>query len=98
MSPVLIPLMMLIQGSAGAPDANDAIDQKSREFEVCFAKRDAACIVDRYFVPDSLGPTASPPGGSQPVVGRTALINMYEHLFKDVSSIQLETVSVDTSG
>ena len=84
---------------AGAmPAVSRAIAVRSREFEARFAAGDAAGLVRGYFVPDELMPMASPPGGQPPVKGHAGLIEMFTGQVRDVKTIRLETLHVDTGG
>lgn len=93
----LLCLFQTTQRSLARPSAGDverAIDARERAFEACFAKRDAACIVNGFYVSDANMPIASPSGGHPPVRGRAALIKMFEQSFHDVRSIRLERLQV----
>jgi ketosteroid isomerase-like protein len=92
-------LTPLSSAAASQPDpVKAAIAQRSRVFESCFARADAECLVDNYFVADGFKPSASPPGGYPPIVGRSELISMYRSLFKQVAAIRLETIAISSSG
>jgi ketosteroid isomerase-like protein len=84
-------------GDRETRSVTSAIRGRSRAFEAAFAAGDAEGLVDGYFVSDSEGPVASPPG-TKPVRGRAAIVDMFKRQFVDAAAIRLETLSVDVSG
>jgi|ERR1700691_3561835 len=74
------------------------IAAKERAFEACIDRRDAACAVNGFYVSDTDGPIASPPGGTSPVRGRQALTQMFGHALDDLQSVRLEQVEVIVRG
>jgi ketosteroid isomerase-like protein len=79
-------------------DIERAIAAHSRAFEAQFAAKDAAGLVESYYVPDVLDPAASGPGGQRPITGKRALTAMFETQMRDFSAIRLETVRVEAVG
>lgn len=75
-----------------------SIAEKSRIFEEAYNGRDARRLVEEYFAPDEDAPTAYPPGGSRPVTGRAALIELFTVMIPGAPKIRLETLEVVTSG
>jgi hypothetical protein len=75
-----------------------AIDQRERALEACFAKHDAACLVNGFYVSDAQQPVASPPGGQPPVRGRAGLIKMFEGAMRDAQAVRLEHVQIIVEG
>jgi ketosteroid isomerase-like protein len=68
-----------------------AIAARSRAFEQAYAAGDAAALVAAYFVDDALAPMACPPGGQAPVIGRAALVAMFNDMFAAMPHIRLQT-------
>jgi ketosteroid isomerase-like protein len=75
-----------------------SIDKRERSLEACFAKHDATCLVNGYYVSDAQEPIASPPGGQPPVRGRAALIKMFEGMMQDAQAVKLEHVLIIVDG
>src|SRR4029453_7671692 len=75
---------------APSREARRAIEARSRTFEQCYAKHDAVCVVDGYYVSDDQAPVMSPPGGQAPIRGRAALIENFTKEFAGVQTIRLE--------
>lgn len=76
-------------------EATNAINGRNREFESRFLARDAQGLVAAYFVEDSDGPNASPPGGVAPVRGHAALVEMFTAQFALIRAVHLETLRVE---
>lgn len=88
-----------MDGAAQVPaDVVQAIAAHSRAFEARFAAKDAAGLVEGYYVPDVLDPAASAPGGQKPVTGKRALTAMFEAQIRDFTAIRLQTVRIEASG
>ena len=81
-----------------AREVRRAIEQRSRVFEQCYAKHDAACLINGYYVPDAEAPVVSPPGGQPPVRGSAGITAMFEKEFAGVQAIRLETIDVIAEG
>lgn len=60
--------------------------ERARRFERHFAAADAVSLVSDYYVPDNLQPLVSP--GDHAVIGRQALISLFEGLFTQFSSVR----------
>lgn len=67
----------------------DEIASRSRAFEAAFQAKDAATLVDAYFVADRHGPVAYSP--ERAFRGREALLAMFTAQFAQFVEIQLET-------
>jgi ketosteroid isomerase-like protein len=89
---------MAMSSSVNLGEAGRQIDLRSREFERNFAARDVEALVNGYFAADEETPTACPPGRQRPVSGRAALKELFAAQFEAIRAIQLETLSIVTSG
>lgn len=79
-------------------DIKASIARMSRVFEGNYNAGNAQGLVDAYFASDDFAPYASPPGGSPPVRGRPALVELYAGMMPDIPRIELETIDVVTDG
>lgn len=75
----------------------NAVAERSRHFEAAYRSADAVSLVEGYFATDDHNPLASPPGGTEPVVGRSALIEMFTGMFAGMPGIELVTVELTAS-